>query len=460
MFDLQRDRLQYDSPSLVHISQHNWSKSARTIPNPPLADLNLAPVKDKKRRGTQFAYSESLIDDVRRMAPFASIPDSQHCHYDNPYHILTPCLLPKAAHVHLGTPPAAFSLDSAPQTSSQAAKKQVASFIGLLKGQERVMLANVRMSAPDIKKALLELDDDKLSLEIGRLKGFDDLSIFSKADQYFGEIMTIPRLSERLACMLFRRELEETRPQLQIFRDASQELRRASKFQQVLQAILAIGNALNGSRLLSFRGGARGFHLGSLEQLKDCKSVNGSDCPTLLHYLARVLLRTDPSLINFIDKMPHLEALRRVSVHLVTQSVNSMYANLIQVEGEIELARPCKATDDRFVRVMEPFVAEVAGSVKAMKNMCDALEEEYLSLLAYYGENLNSPDALNPEALFKLILAFSSSLQKCALDVGAKEKLNRQAKRLAAPVSEFVSGADSTTRFTWISEPFGWKGRP
>jgi diaphanous 1 len=43
--------------------------------------------------------------------------------------------------------------------------------------------------------------------------------------------------------------------------------------------------------------------------------------------------------------------------------------------------------------------------------MGKALESELSSLLLYYGENSNSPDASKPEDLFGMILAFSSSLQ-------------------------------------------------
>ena len=47
-------------------------------------------------------------------------------------------------------------------------------------------------------------------------------------------------------------------------------------------------------------------------QMKETKTVKGGpDCPTLLHYLARVLFRTDPSLVTFIQDLPHLEAAAR-----------------------------------------------------------------------------------------------------------------------------------------------------
>lgn len=53
------------------------------------------------------------------------------------------------------------------------------------------------------------------------------------------KIMSIPRLSERIECMQFRRRLdldiEEVRPDLDILRNASRELRSSSKFKQTLQ---------------------------------------------------------------------------------------------------------------------------------------------------------------------------------------------------------------------------------
>ena len=65
--------------------------------------------------------------------------------------------------------------------------------------------------------------------------------------------------------MLYRRkfelDIEEVRPDLDILHQAAKELRTSILFKQVLQAVLSVGNALNGS---TFRGGARGFQLEAL----------------------------------------------------------------------------------------------------------------------------------------------------------------------------------------------------
>ena len=133
------------------------------------------------------------------------------------------------------------------------------------------MLSRIKIGLPDIRKALLDLNDQMLSADdlrtigrqlptseevrprelpsvfsssltrsqIVRLQDFGDVSKLAKADQYFSQIMTIPRLSERLECMLYRRKLEldveEIRPELNIVHMAAKELRSSARFRRVLQ---------------------------------------------------------------------------------------------------------------------------------------------------------------------------------------------------------------------------------
>lgn len=42
--------------------------------------------------------------------------------------------------------------------------------------------------------------------------------------------------------------------------------------------------------------------------MKETKTANaGPGCPTLMHYVARLLLHSDPTLVTFIDDLPNLE---------------------------------------------------------------------------------------------------------------------------------------------------------
>lgn len=60
--------------------------------------------------------------------------------------------------------------------------------------------------------------------------------------------MMIPRLSERLSCMIYRRKLEldieELRPELDHLKNACRELRTSPRFKKVLQVCLTLLVAL------------------------------------------------------------------------------------------------------------------------------------------------------------------------------------------------------------------------
>ena len=46
-------------------------------------------------------------------------------------------------------------------------------------------------------------------------------------------------------------------------------------------------------------------------QMRETRTAKGSGCPTLLHYLAKVLLKTDARLILFLEDIPSLEPAAR-----------------------------------------------------------------------------------------------------------------------------------------------------
>jgi len=54
-------------------------------------------------------------------------------------------------------------------------------------------------------------------------------------------------------------------------------------------------------------------------------------------------------------------------------------------------------------------------AVEALKNMGSSIEADLRSLLVFYGENPDAPEAPKPEDFFNLVLSFSSSLQVCLL---------------------------------------------
>lgn len=183
------------------------------------------------------------------------------------------------------------------------------------------------MSNTALREAILRISDRKLSVD--RLKlilpltpSVDEVAIgkafmgsiesLSPPDQYLVTMCSIPRLSQRMTCMLTRRrfemDLEEIRPDIAILRNATDELRASQCFRHALAVVLAAGNSLNGN---TFRGNAAGFQLEALGKLKETRMTSakpGGKQLTLLHYIASALIRDQDKPYDFLSECPHLAA--------------------------------------------------------------------------------------------------------------------------------------------------------
>lgn len=95
-----------------------------------------------------------------------------------------------------------------------------------------------------------------------------------------------------------------------------------------------------------------------------------------------------------------------------------------------------KQTGDLFVRVMEPFIAQVRPAVANLKVSGQALDNELKSVMAYYGESVEGSDAAKPEDVFGMIMTFSSALQKAAVEMHDAEA--KAAAAAATPASPTI----------------------
>ncbi|BGP28584.1 hypothetical protein JCM10296v2_000320 [Rhodotorula toruloides] len=324
------------------------------------------------------------------------------------------------------------------QAGAKLKKKEAVTLLGHTRAQNiAIMLARLRLSPAAIKEAIVRLDDATLSVdnlkaikhyvpsddEIELIRGFEgEVKSLSTADQYFAEIASIPRLSERLAAMVYRRrldmEMEELKPDLAMLRSACDELQSSMKFKHLLQVVLTIGNALNGS---TFRGNAGGFSLDSLLKLKDVRSATASPAtPTLLHYLVRVAAKQDSGLLDFHDDLPHLKAASRISSATTMQTVQTLVAGAKQVEHELEVVQELSmlGADDRFVHVMEQIVHHAKPAMKALREHAATINEELKTLLRYFGED---PAQTKPEELFDLVAQFATMLSRARAEVEAAD---------------------------------------
>ncbi|CAG8457272.1 24000_t:CDS:10 [Dentiscutata erythropus] len=292
-----------------------------------------------------------------------------------------------------------------------------------------IMLARIKFSYSEIKNSILELNDETLTVDnLKNLKSYapttdeielvkeytGDVGMLGNAEKYFREVMEIPRLSERLGCMIYRRKFEmevfELKSQVEDLHQAYVELKSSMKFKYLLKTILAIGNYLNGS---TFRGNAIGFRLDCLLKISETKALenNPKGLSTLLHYLAAILEEKQNDLITFMDELKHLEGASKVSYVAVIGTVASLGSGADLIKEEIRVLKKIRLTpsSDRFCEVMEEFIKQIEPTIESIKEFTQELEERLNQLLKYYGED---PTATKPEEFFGMIVEFGKSLER------------------------------------------------
>ncbi len=195
----------------------------------------------------------------------------------------------------------------------------------------------MKLSHSEIKAAILNLDEDKLSIdnlralkqflpteeELEQIREFDgDFNSLGNPEKYFKEISTVPQLAARLESMIFKRrfqhDVEELKPEIESIVNSTKEFKKSTSFAEILRICLAIGNYLNGS---TFRGGAYGFKLDALLKLSETKS-QGEGPQSLLHYVSKYIEENKPSLFDFLSEMPSIATAARGLLYYIQLKKN------------------------------------------------------------------------------------------------------------------------------------------
>ncbi|KAF9438927.1 hypothetical protein BGZ76_002926 [Entomortierella beljakovae] len=323
--------------------------------------------------------------------------------------------------------------------ASTEKKKPVSLFSVNRANNIAIMLSRIKLSYPDIRIAMMEISDEKLSIEnlkaikqyvptsdeIEIVKEYEgDFDSLGNAEKFYREIVDIPRLSERVSAMIFRRRLEidvsELKPEMDVLRLTIEELQKSRKLKSLLKTVLVMGNHLNAT---SYRGNAYGFQLEALLKIRDTKGVEGvkPGSNTLLHYLAKSISTKEPELLKFMDELPHLEAAARISVQTLLNSVNSLVAGMNQIREEIRVLRKMRVSppNDQFIDVMEKFAIVNDDGIKMIVEVGQGLDQDLKKLLLFYGED---PSTTKPEDFFGMLVSFSTMLQKSQLENDALAK--------------------------------------
>ncbi|KAJ3275705.1 hypothetical protein HDV01_007171 [Terramyces sp. JEL0728] len=310
-----------------------------------------------------------------------------------------------------------------------------------------IVLNGFKLPFETIRGAIFTLNDKVLSLEklcnlapsipetevIETIKSYSGVvEMLGVAEQFIFSVADIPNLSRRLNSMIFRlkfqQEFEELYPDIQTVITAIGQVKDSKAFYTILQVTLVVGNFLNGS---TFRGNAKGFKIESLLLLKDTRAEpnNKFNCPTLLHYIVRILDKQFTGAVDFINEMDQVVYVGNVNIPNLIACIKDLEEGLRQLEKEMEewieiITHP----SDLFISTFQIFITTAKDQLDTMNKATGILETRLQSLFELFGEEENDRKD-SPQGFFETINRFSKMLKRAQIENDAVDR--RIAKKLA-----------------------------
>lgn len=310
-----------------------------------------------------------------------------------------------------------------------------------------IMLARFRLPYYKLRNAVLLVDKELLSVErvsallqfapedeeLDAVRGYTgDPKLLGDAEQYFREMICIPRLTTRLqaihATWQFDAYVEEQRKLMESVTNACRELQACEPLKEIFRVVLSLGNALNDG---TSRGGAKGFKLNILLKLNQVKAADNSI--NLLNYVAKVLRAKNPDILEFDKSLPSIESASRVTTQVLKagESAVRKAANLICNELEVHAKLPEKeypqpdpvpgsdeepeVITDRFQEVVKPFADRAKKSSEQIAEDLESMTKSFEDTASFYGEDPSSPDC-GPDSFFSIFYSFAKVLQSADRD--------------------------------------------
>ncbi|XP_071692304.1 putative formin-like protein 15b [Rutidosis leptorrhynchoides] len=266
------------------------------------------------------------------------------------------------------------------------------------------MLTKIKIPLPDNTDAVLAMDDKLLDIdqvknilkfcptkeEMEQLKTFQnfggDIETLDKCEQYFLELMKIPRMETKLNCFLFKiqfnTQLAEFKRSLNIVNSACDEVRKSTKLKELMKKILHLGNILNRG---TARGAAVGFKLDSLLKLNDMRPSTGKI--TLMHYLCKVIARKTPDLLDVHEDLVSLEAATKIQFNILAEEMQALISGLKKVKQEFDACANDGPISEGFHQALREFIGHADAEVTSVTNFYIVVGRNADALALYFGED-------------------------------------------------------------------------
>jgi len=285
-------------------------------------------------------------------------------------------------------------------------------------------------------KSLFPVKPEAYEEEKAALLGFPDHKLLTKNEHILYELLTIPRIREKLAVLSFDQEatqkIVEVKQDLKVVAMALREL-RSEKIRKLMELALAAGNYLN-SGGKNGRAPATGFKIDSLLKMADV--VSPKDKTNLLQFIVKQLYDKEPGLCNFYEEVPSLEAAASAIASVQTE-IGAVKKGFNELKGELT-----KCNNEKDFKWMEALgKTEVTLQVEL-----DGLEQrmkEINEAVAYFGETDISAFFLN---WVKFVQLFQKMVKNWET-IRKREEANRKKEEEKAKkaqeknlIENFVSG--------------------
>ncbi|CAL9112185.1 unnamed protein product [Musa textilis] len=264
-----------------------------------------------------------------------------------------------------------------------------------------IMLTKVKMPLNDLMSSVLTLDDSILDIdqvdnlikfcptkeEMELLKGYNgDKENLGKCEQYFLELMKVPRVESKLRVFSFKIQFQsqvaDLKTNLNIVNSAAEEIRSSVKLKRIMKTILSLGNALNQG---TARGSAVGFRLDSLLKLTDTRARNNR--MTLMHYLCKVLADKLPELLDFPKDLVSLELAAKMQLKFLAEEMQAINKGLEKVEQELTASENDGPVSQIFCKTLEEFLGVAEAEVRSLTSLYSNVGRNADALALYFGED-------------------------------------------------------------------------
>ena len=264
----------------------------------------------------------------------------------------------------------------------------------------------------DVLRAFAKLTPQKTDIEM--LKPFMNLSDEEKtglgdADQFFLEIMDLPRLENRVRAFLFKKTFATQMAELdEMVKDATAAIKQVTsnfRLAKLLEIILNIGNFLNYN---TYAGNAFAYTIDSLLKLRDTKSTKQNDY-TALHYLAQYITENRGKLLGFVEDLEDISKGNNDFINAINSMQAELKAGMATCLGELEVFEANPDPNDPFVEKMQAFAADAKEQLKSLLDDTAALNKAHAHMNTWF---IVDKDSDIIDLLVKFRSQFSDALEE------------------------------------------------